>query len=206
MEFFFHTMGGREGLVDSAVKTADTGYMQRRLMKALEDLIAQYDNTVRTPTGTIVQFKYGDDGLSPEYMEDNNRPIDCQRLFNIVQCENPCYTEIGLTPQQIIEFTENRFLEKDFQSLKSLQTNNEPKLFDDIRTFMKNLSEKLISILHVLKLPNNIPINPKTILNDIDIKPGDRVDIENNAYVFLVLLLVISLYKSYNKITIKRIL
>lgn len=45
MEFFFHTMGGREGLVDSAVKTADTGYMQRRLMKALEDLIAQYDNT-----------------------------------------------------------------------------------------------------------------------------------------------------------------
>ena len=45
MEFFFHTMGGREGLVDSAVKTADTGYMQRRLMKALEDLCISYDNT-----------------------------------------------------------------------------------------------------------------------------------------------------------------
>ena len=45
MEFFFHTMGGREGLVDSAVKTADTGYMQRRLMKALEDLCICYDNT-----------------------------------------------------------------------------------------------------------------------------------------------------------------
>ena len=47
MEFFFHTMGGREGLVDSAVKTADTGYMQRRLMKALEDLCICYDNTGR---------------------------------------------------------------------------------------------------------------------------------------------------------------
>lgn len=47
MEFFFHTMGGREGLVDSAVKTADTGYMQRRLMKALEDLCISYDNTGR---------------------------------------------------------------------------------------------------------------------------------------------------------------
>ena len=47
-EFFFHTMGGREGLVDTAVKTAETGYMQRRLMKAMEDLCVQYDGTVRT--------------------------------------------------------------------------------------------------------------------------------------------------------------
>jgi DNA-directed RNA polymerase beta' subunit len=48
-EFFFHTMGGREGLVDTAVKTAETGYMARRLMKALEDLSLQYDCTVRVP-------------------------------------------------------------------------------------------------------------------------------------------------------------
>lgn len=45
-EFFFHTMGGREGLVDTAVKTADTGYMSRRLMKSLEDLIVSYDDSV----------------------------------------------------------------------------------------------------------------------------------------------------------------
>ena len=44
-EFFFHTMGGREGLVDTAVKTAETGYMQRRMMKALEDLSLTYDRT-----------------------------------------------------------------------------------------------------------------------------------------------------------------
>lgn len=48
-EFFFHTMGGREGLVDTAVKTAETGYMQRRLTKSIEDLCVQYDQT-----GTIV--------------------------------------------------------------------------------------------------------------------------------------------------------
>jgi DNA-directed RNA polymerase III subunit RPC1 len=47
-EFFFHTCGGREGLVDTAVKTAETGYMQRRLIKALEDLSLKYDETVRT--------------------------------------------------------------------------------------------------------------------------------------------------------------
>lgn len=53
-EFFFHTMGGREGLVDTAVKTAETGYMQRRLMKALEDLVCKYDNTVRSSNETII--------------------------------------------------------------------------------------------------------------------------------------------------------
>lgn len=53
-EFFFHTMGGREGLVDTAVKTAETGYMQRRLMKALEDLVLKYDNTVRSSDETII--------------------------------------------------------------------------------------------------------------------------------------------------------
>lgn len=54
-EFFFHTMGGREGLVDTAVKTAETGYMQRRMMKSLEDLSVQYDGTVRTSSSDIVQ-------------------------------------------------------------------------------------------------------------------------------------------------------
>ncbi|PTD02889.1 hypothetical protein HYE67_010637 [Fusarium culmorum] len=47
-EFIFHAMSGREGLVDTAVKTAETGYMSRRLMKSLEDLSTQYDDTVRT--------------------------------------------------------------------------------------------------------------------------------------------------------------
>jgi DNA-directed RNA polymerase III subunit RPC1 len=52
-------MGGREGLVDTAVKTAETGYMARRLMKALEDLSMQYDRTVRNSEALVVQFVYG---------------------------------------------------------------------------------------------------------------------------------------------------
>eukprot|EP00357_Protocruzia_adherens_P009959 CAMPEP_0115035248 /NCGR_PEP_ID=MMETSP0216-20121206/41299_1 /TAXON_ID=223996 /ORGANISM="Protocruzia adherens, Strain Boccale" /LENGTH=78 /DNA_ID=CAMNT_0002414619 /DNA_START=19 /DNA_END=252 /DNA_ORIENTATION=- len=67
-------MAGREGLVDTAVKTAETGYMQRRLMKALEDLTAQYDYTVRSSSGEIVQFTYGDDALDPMQMETNDPP------------------------------------------------------------------------------------------------------------------------------------
>ena len=57
-EFWFHTMGGREGLVDTAVKTAETGYMQRRLMKAMEDLSIQWDKTCRTSAGEMLPSLY----------------------------------------------------------------------------------------------------------------------------------------------------
>ncbi|KAH6900232.1 hypothetical protein B0T10DRAFT_20310 [Thelonectria olida] len=68
-EFFFHAMAGREGLIDTAVKTAETGYIQRRLVKALEDLSARYDGTVRNSLGDIVQFLYGEDGLDAMIIE-----------------------------------------------------------------------------------------------------------------------------------------
>src|SRR3978361_14390 len=80
-EFFFHTMGGREGLVDTAVKTAETGYMQRRLMKALEDLAISYDGTVRTSEQTVVQFTYGDDGLDPVMMSQSGTPVNFTRVM-----------------------------------------------------------------------------------------------------------------------------
>lgn len=64
-EFFFHAMGGREGLVDTAVRTSKSGYMQRRLINALQDIKVEYDNTVRTAVGEIIQLKYGEDGIDP---------------------------------------------------------------------------------------------------------------------------------------------
>jgi DNA-directed RNA polymerase II subunit RPB1 len=75
-EFFFHAMAGREGLIDTAVKTAETGYIQRRLVKALEDVMAKYDGTVRNSLGDIVQFVYGEDGLDGTIIEK-------QRVDNI---------------------------------------------------------------------------------------------------------------------------
>jgi DNA-directed RNA polymerase subunit A' len=64
-EFFFHSMGGREGLVDTAVRTSRSGYMQRRLINALEDLKLKQDGTVRNTADMVVQFKYGEDGIDP---------------------------------------------------------------------------------------------------------------------------------------------
>ena len=63
-EFYFHCMAGREGLVDSAIKTARSGYLQRMLIKNLEALVVGYDYTVRdTCDQSLVQFCYGEDGL-----------------------------------------------------------------------------------------------------------------------------------------------
>jgi len=71
-EFFFHAMGGREGLIDTACKTAETGYIQRRLVKAMETVMARYDGTVRTSSGQVVQFLYGEDGMDAVWIEKQN--------------------------------------------------------------------------------------------------------------------------------------
>ena len=74
-EFFFHAMSGREGLIDTAVKTAETGYLQRQMVKAMEDLVTQHDGTVRDARGGIVQFHYGEDGLSSTKVETQGLPL-----------------------------------------------------------------------------------------------------------------------------------
>lgn len=62
-EFFFHCMAGREGLIDTAVKTSRSGYLQRCLIKHLEGLSVAYDHTVRDADSSVIQFAYGEDGL-----------------------------------------------------------------------------------------------------------------------------------------------
>ncbi|TNM93829.1 hypothetical protein fugu_002005 [Takifugu bimaculatus] len=71
-EFFFHAMGGREGLIDTAVKTAETGYIQRRLIKSMESVMVKYDGTVRNSINQVVQLRYGEDGLAGENVEFQN--------------------------------------------------------------------------------------------------------------------------------------
>ena len=84
-EFFFHAMGGREGLIDTAVKTAQTGYIQRQLIKAMEDIRVAQDFTVRDANNRIVQFHYGLDGLDPTFLERQNVPIFKMTLAEMVE-------------------------------------------------------------------------------------------------------------------------
>jgi DNA-directed RNA polymerase subunit A' len=84
IEFFFHAMGGREGLVDTAVRTQQSGYMQRRLINALEHIRLEYDGTVRNSAGDIIQFQYGEDGVDPA-KSDHGKAVNVSRLVDQIR-------------------------------------------------------------------------------------------------------------------------
>lgn len=73
-EFFFHSMAGRIGLINTAVRTSETGYLQRRLVKAMEDCKIHHDGTVRNANNYIVQFLYGEDGMDAIKLEHHKMP------------------------------------------------------------------------------------------------------------------------------------
>lgn len=106
-EFLFHAISGREGLVDTAVKTAETGYMSRRLMKSLEDLSAQYDNTVRNSSNGIVQFTYGGDGLDPLDMEGDAKPVNFVRQWDHANNVTYSESERGLYPYEVVDLVDS---------------------------------------------------------------------------------------------------
>ncbi|KXN84194.1 DNA-directed RNA polymerase III subunit rpc1 [Leucoagaricus sp. SymC.cos] len=128
-EFLFHAISGREGLVDTAVKTAETGYMQRRLMKALEDLTTQYDLSVRNSTGGVVQFRYGDDGLDPACLEGDAQPIDLDRAWTHVSVSTSRAGR-SLLPFEILEITDKELATPRFAS-ECTQT-----YLDSVRNFI----------------------------------------------------------------------
>ena len=147
-EFLFHAISGREGLVDTAVKTAETGYMQRRLMKALEDLTTQYDLSVRNGAGGVVQFRFGDDGLDPACLEGDAQPVDFVRAWShatvrfqftllglscishgIFQAISPRSAR-GLLPYEVLEIVDREL------SLPRFDTECTPAYISTIRSFL----------------------------------------------------------------------
>lgn len=89
-EYTIHAMAGRDGLIDTAVKTSRSGHLQRCLIKGLESLVVQWDHSVRDANGSVVQFLYGGDGLDPmrtsslqawEVVKDNC--VDLGRKMNV---------------------------------------------------------------------------------------------------------------------------
>jgi DNA-directed RNA polymerase beta' subunit len=142
-ELFFHAMGGRVGLIDTAVKTSTTGYIQRRLIKGLEDLMVSYDMTVRTNKSKIVQFTYGDDGIDPVKVENQSIPLvnlsiqEIYSHYNIVEevSKNKTLSAILLKPvltrykkqldktQEKCKFYTNMMIEKRNSIVKNIFKN-----------------------------------------------------------------------------------
>lgn len=132
-------MAGREGLVDTAVKTAETGYLQRRLVKCLEDLVVHYDGSVRNSINEIVELTFGGDGLDPVHMETKNKPVDLLRELNHIRALNQFREQKVLQSKEIIVSANRILLEDQFKTSR-----------DDFRQecleFMEKVTEKINSV------------------------------------------------------------
>ncbi|MCD6529647.1 DNA-directed RNA polymerase subunit A' [Candidatus Bathyarchaeota archaeon] len=155
IEFFFHAMGGREGLVDTAVRTQQSGYMQRRLINALEHLRIEYDGTVRDSNGDIIQFKYGEDGVDPA-KSDHGKAVNVSRLVE----------QIKLTAEEG-EPADTEFIKDKLKSVKDELT---PILIDELKKELKKAKLPKESVERVIQLAIE---NYKKAL----VEPGEAVGV-----------------------------
>ncbi|KAI1413283.1 beta and beta-prime subunits of DNA dependent RNA-polymerase [Hypoxylon sp. FL1857] len=152
-EFFFHAMAGREGLIDTAVKTAETGYIQRRLVKALEDVCARYDGTVRNSLGDIIQFIYGEDGMDAMHIEKQPmdhwvlREVDFEERYRLDVME-------GVRPPvlEALEYGQDLIGDANVQELLDMEWE---ALCQD-RDFLRDLKKHSEKLEDMFQLPLNI--------------------------------------------------
>jgi len=155
IEFFFHAMGGREGLVDTAVRTQQSGYMQRRLINALEHIRLEYDGTVRNSAGDIIQFQYGEDGVDPA-KSDHGKAVNVSRLVDPMRIAK----ERGKPASA--EFIKER--------LEKVESQLTPILVDQLK---QNLGKTKLSTTSVEKAVNSTVEHYKHAL----MEPGEAVGI-----------------------------
>eukprot|EP00457_Paulinella_chromatophora_P000182 gb/GEZN01000182.1/.p1 GENE.gb/GEZN01000182.1/~~gb/GEZN01000182.1/.p1 ORF type:complete len:1879 (+),score=291.67 gb/GEZN01000182.1/:188-5824(+) len=162
-EFFFHAMGGREGLVDTAVKTAQTGYISRRLVKAMEDCMIHYDGTVRNCMGEVVQFLYGEDGMDGCFTEQQN--------FSQIKADMS--TEAFRKKYSLLETKRNRpdlldeFLEPQIKELVTSSPSAHQALQDEIQKLEADRLALMTEILDAKDISNSethLPVNLKRLI------------------------------------------
>ena len=124
-EFYFHCMAGREGLIDTAVKTSRSGYLQRCLIKHLEGLQVHYDHTVRGSDSSIYQFLYGGDGLDvtkQKYLLESAKLQDNLFYFaaqNLATFQNKVHSEDLANTGHLDEKTASSYMKKIFKKQKT---------------------------------------------------------------------------------------
>tara|TARA_B100000700_G_scaffold308706_1_gene386761 strand:+ start:1687 stop:6048 length:4362 start_codon:yes stop_codon:yes gene_type:complete len=204
-EFFFHAMGGREGLIDTAVKTSETGYIQRKLIKAMEDLRVSYDLSVRNENGSIIQFMYSGDGIEASKMErvsltqkigKHNINYKTSKMKTIVHLFKFSKTEKWTTyllPDTIIDMKNNvgfkDILNNYFETIKT-DINKFNEIFNDYDQdsimFGVDINRLIHSIKNKFSIDEHFPtdLNPlyviektKTLLKDI------KKSYKNNNYI-----------------------
>jgi DNA-directed RNA polymerase II subunit RPB1 len=175
-ELFFHAMGGRIGLIDTAVKTSTTGYIQRRLIKGLEDLMVNYDMTIRSNKNKIVQFSYGDDSIDTVKVENQEIPIvemsiqDIYAHFNVPEDKSSTKALSGMFVKSA--YTRQKKQEEELK--------NKCRFYTD---FMIENRDKIIKNIFnykgdkVVRLPVAFSYIIHNIIGQQNINPNSLVDI-----------------------------
>ncbi|KAJ2777205.1 DNA-directed RNA polymerase II core subunit rpo21, partial [Coemansia linderi] len=178
-EFYFHAMGGREGLIDTAVKTAETGYIQRRLIKALEDIMCQYDGTTRNSLGQVVQFVYGEDGMDGCSIEQQTITTvrqsnsDFERMFKVNVMDHGSVFKPGTLDFSILKNIEGN------EAVQRVLNDEFARLADDrhtVRNFIfpdgndsRHLPLNLRQLVKTAQQTFNIDIRKPSNLNPVEI-------------------------------------
>lgn len=178
-ELFFHAMGGRVGLIDTAVKTSTTGYIQRRLIKGLEDLMVSYDMTVRNNKAKLIQFSYGDDSIDPVKVEGQSLPLVTMNIQQIYEYNN--LPNDKSTSKIMKAIFEEKALIKQKKEMKKIQ--EKCKEYTD---YMVRERDNLIK--HVFKYKNNSSVNSPVAFKHIINNITGQQNINANSVVDLTLL------------------
>jgi len=181
-ELFFHAMGGRMGLIDTAVKTSNTGYIQRRLIKGMEDLKVTYDMTVRNSKGKVVQFAYGDDGMETTKVESQVVPFLNMSIEEI-------FTHFSVTESSV-------FTREAARRMKSQKTEYQKWVLDAANIDIADTRDLFVQ--HVYNFRDtktvNLPVAFQYIINNVigqlsinqnslvDITPVEAVDMIENMW------------------------
>ena len=190
-ELFFHAIGGRVGLIDTAVKTSQTGYISRRLIKSLEDLMVHYDMTVRNNKNKIIQFSYGDDGFDPIKVEFQTIPIVQMSLEDIYNYFQLLYNSKDSAVLDIFT-TDAR---KKFKQQKS-SLNNKNKFYIDymidervriIKNVFKNTFNKQVHlpVAFTYIIANIVGQFELNINSQVDISPLEAYQMIEERYKYL---------------------
>jgi len=173
-ELYFHAMGGRTGLIDTAVKTSTTGYIQRRLIKGLEDLRVAYDMTVRNNKNKIIQFAYGDDNIDPIKVENQHFPLP-----NATREDIYAHFQMPLDDSSDAIITTN-YTKDTIKRIKKQKTQLIKKTAEMI-AFM--IESREIVVENVFKFTDrteiNIPVHFRRIINNIH----NQLSIQSNSLV-----------------------
>jgi DNA-directed RNA polymerase beta' subunit len=176
-ELFFHAMGGRMGLIDTAVKTSQTGYIQRRLVKGLEDLKVEYDGTVRNNMGKIVQFVYGDDGVDTTRVENQSIPLVNMSIEDIYMY----YDLIGINEGENKELL-NIYTKETIRRIKAQLAETKTMCKNNIETLIKNRDEIVEKVFKYknedgVKAPIAFQYIIQNIQGQLNLLPTSAVDI-----------------------------